>query len=242
MTIPRGFAALTGLLALAACDLQPAVDPVDRSVLPSPGLTFAGRVVSRSDNRGIGDANVELHQVPAARPRSAKNGLLSSFFCRIQWQTRGGTLSAVTTSQADGTFRFEGLKKGDYYVRVSHPEHTSRESRPRLVPATEPRVLEIALGPASQISGKVSGLRRGLKVAVFAWPGHGPALRAAVDPNGNYVLTGLEPGTYALAVLADTGESIRARVAARLMTKHRVLCISSRGGDRRVDFAWTADG
>lgn len=128
-----------------------------------------------------------------------------------------------TTTDADGTYRFDSVSPGPVEIAVAHPEYAGARASERVVRTTradrpfEPAAIDLvepvaARGRVVDTSGRPV---RGARVAAGAVPAFLPAGDlppgvAATDGEGRFVLERLAPGLLTLeAYAADVGRGSR---------------------------------
>lgn len=116
-----------------------------------------------------------------------------------------GSVVATTLTAADGTYSFEGVAPGAYSVLVSAKTFSARIIGANIV-ALQNTVVDIVLSSSpGSISGTVvtqgNAPIAGAKIEVE----RGGVLIASVlsDADGNYLITGLAPGSYTIQVTVD---------------------------------------
>ncbi|MBV8069754.1 MAG: carboxypeptidase regulatory-like domain-containing protein [Acidobacteriaceae bacterium] len=159
-----------------------------------PG-TVDGRVMNAQTGEPISGASVHLYpQIVQGRSSSA--------------------LDAV--SGADGSFRFENVPAGSYFVVANAPSFTDsgRTQVVRLRSGEQLSNMAVQLHPLAKVTGKVvdenGAPMPGVQVSVYStydWRGH-PQLRlgpgATTDKEGRFQLTKINPGHYFLAADPST--------------------------------------
>ena len=152
----------------------------------SSSVTVSGADVANVDFSDVGDFEL--------------SGMVSGSAIQSVSIALTGATNSVTTTDASGYFRFFGLDSGSYtvslglggyaFVPASRGILISSASVTNLVFASIPNG-----GPFYTISGSVSGATS-TGVTVYA---SGPSCAsAATDANGNYTITGLPSGNYAI--------------------------------------------
>jgi uncharacterized GH25 family protein len=117
-----------------------------------------------------------------------------------------------TLSEADGGFRIAGLQEGSYTLRASKEGYASDPKGLMVnLAGASASGLEVRLSGGGTVSGRVTGLEfsqlsRVRVSAQFLYNGR-------VDPEGNYQIQHLPPGTYTVtAVVPDTALHAEGRV------------------------------
>ena len=112
--------------------------------------------------------------------------------------------SQRTLSEADGGFRIAGLQEGNYTLRASKEGYaTDPKGTPVTLAGASASGLEVRLSGGGTVSGRLTGLEfsqlsRVQVSAQFLY-------RGRVDPEGNYQIQHLPPGSYTVtAVVPDT--------------------------------------
>lgn len=170
--------------------------------------SISGRVVEQGNGDAIQGANVELLQLGVSR--------------RITFPPGGPRppIWPTVSSDAEGKFRFTGLEKGKYFIRVEKPGFADAfyRSNPNLNEAANLDLtagahmenLTIYMMRATRLSGKVT-TREGHPVSdaevacLFKTYRHGiaelyPATSATTSGKGEYAFDALSPGQYYLFV------------------------------------------
>ena len=154
-----------------------------------PGLR--GRVTA--EGAPLAGASVELYQL--AERRTLHNG----FVVRVQPSSKAKTESAV-----DGAFDLTFREAGEFYVRVSHPDHAPAELGPyRLDPEEGRDGVDVELSAGGVIEGAVriaAGSAAGRIVAVSRGDGNSRTTRC--DAGGAFRFERLMPGRW-LVELTD---------------------------------------
>ncbi len=171
-----------------------------------------GRVVDSTSKKPVPGALVEIKDSPPGFGRKLRIGAM-------QYGDKWATMmerADRTITRNDGQFYFVNLPDGQYTLNASHPKagrryggakqlvHVSHDAKKRV------RV-EIELTPTT-VKGKIfaPGQKAGVAMAEVQVKGSGE--RTFSDVQGQYSLTGLEPGKRKVTVLAqgyeDTSQSI----------------------------------
>ena len=140
---------------------------------------------------------------------------------RIQ-QSGASAVAAEVETDAEGRFDVPGLAEGDYRIEVSKRNFVSSVSHLRLPPGGEG--LTLWLVRCGSISGRVADQGgepvSGATVFVFPKPAEGePLIRASgaarsarVNEKGEYRVSSLPPGEYAVAVSWSGSDIVRSRM------------------------------
>jgi hypothetical protein len=113
-----------------------------------------------------------------------------------------GPTSASTVTGADGVFRFEGLVSNGRYAVLATAGGTVEETLSTGANAGDPELAPLVFHAAGSLSGRVTraGADRGNGGIVVSAQGSSGA--ALSDDSGEFVITGLRPGSYQLDALA----------------------------------------
>jgi hypothetical protein len=171
-------------------------------------VAIAGRVLDAVSGKPMGGADVLLTTVPEAfRQRLT---VVSSAYA-TQWNQMMERPDR-TQSRPDGLFYFLDLPDGDYGLRISMPS-LGRRYGGLEVPATVSRdkdgnikfrLLRCAL-PPTLVRGRVTapGQEAGVPLARIRVKGSGE--RGFTDSQGQFVLTGIEPGKKRTLLVSAQG-------------------------------------
>ena len=192
-------------------------------------VAIAGRVTDSIQGKPLASVEVAITGMPV--PFRKKLETLS-----IQYGERWATMSErpdKTNTRADGLFYFLDLPDGKYTVSASLPSAgrrygaaqgsatVSRDTEGRLKMAS----VNLALQPTT-VNGKITatGHKAGVMMAEVRVKGSGE--RAFSDAQGQYILSGIEPGKRTVLVLKQGF-----RAASQLVT------IAEPGGLHTANFA-----
>jgi hypothetical protein len=123
---------------------------------------------------------------------------------------RGGRGGNVTTDDAGG-FELKDVPSGMYMVVIEHDELVPARSAVAVEAGVEPAVLRLALKRGEELSGEVSLASGGAAVGatVMLQGANGTTKRATTDDSGQYVLRGLEEGSYTVNLRGTGNERSR---------------------------------
>ncbi|MEC2077419.1 carboxypeptidase regulatory-like domain-containing protein, partial [Metabacillus fastidiosus] len=113
-----------------------------------------------------------------------------------------------TLTDSNGNYILSGLNEGEYRIEISADNYASSISRVVLAPG-ESRTLDASLAPnPATIQGRLVDAQTGEPIpgaAVTTVLSNSGIIVASTetDQNGNYVITGLAPGTYNVVFSAD---------------------------------------
>jgi len=175
--------------------------------LPGPGW-LGGRVVDRGSGAGVPDARVDLLSVPPVAAEFLGDMLR---LARVSEDMERRTLPiAVTRSGPDGSFRFDGVRVGAYYLDARGPHHacdaplTARVTEEGGESAEGPVVLWMRAG--GRVLGRVvrADGRPAARASVTLLPGPGAIVRSfrqgdlrrhdvRADADGRFVIAGVAP-------------------------------------------------
>lgn len=207
------------------------------------GRTLAGRVVDEN-GRPVAGAELEL-EVDVELPFQPPPG------------TRAKQPKGTATSQSDGSFVMQAVSPGSYEIISRHAEQGMVRQKVSVPMANDPRPVTIVMPRAGVVFGTlppspaggaveatdalantvfmVSGEEFRVRNALTMNPGFlrflamGSAVKAGVNDDGSYEVTGVTPGVY-LAIGNRHGA---------YACKSMVTVVA--GGRTRVDFDWQED-
>lgn len=160
-------------------------------IVLSPAHIIEGTVL-KPDGTPLPGARVDLRALK--RPNRSRLG-------QVNEAPRGGEIVQVTSSEADGRFRFQNLAPADYRVEAHHAGWSPAESEDFPL-QEEVHTVELRMAAASGIVGQVVGDLQAfphLRVIASA-PGHS-RLDAYVDPGGGFRFEELLPGPWDLQLV-----------------------------------------
>ncbi|HUP19002.1 MAG TPA: SdrD B-like domain-containing protein [Gemmatimonadota bacterium] len=150
--------------------------------------------------------------------------------------TPAGTALRTTTTDATGFYRFTAVEPGDYRVRGTVDGRTCGDVQTD-VDAGEVVVVNLACPPPTgAIGGQVTAGGEGLGGAVVTVSQGGSVVgTATTGSSGTYLVSGLAPGAYEVAVEAPTGfacptEPVSAGVQSGQTTTVNFSCQSQTAG------------
>ncbi len=166
-------------------------------------------------------------------------------------ESEGGSETCARPLSADGTFRFEGLLAGKGSVNITTGSETNRMRQQgaaiELVPGLVLRK-EIRFSGGATISGRITGTEGAAKVFAAAHRGEVEirtltqevlstletkiAAVMQIGKDGEYILEGLEAGTYTLLVAASDSEILGSGDLARLRLATSIVTV---GGEDKME-------
>jgi len=166
-------------------------------------IAIFGRVVDATTTQPVPGALVEIQDNPAVFDKKLE-------LAAMQYGDRWATMMQRpdrTITRNDGEFYFMDLPDGQYTLSVAHPSTGRRYGRAeQIVDAShdaKKRVrVEFAL-PSTMVKGKIVGPGQQAGVAMAEVRVKGSGERTFSDVQGQYSLTGLEPGKRTVTVLAQ---------------------------------------
>jgi protocatechuate 3,4-dioxygenase beta subunit len=210
--------------------------------LSGPGRLI-GRVVDRTTGAGVGGARVDLHPLPPAAQeffgrvlRLAKTG--EEFSSRVE-------PIAVVATDADGSFAFEGVRAGTYFIEARGERHVPDSvARARVAASGDGGPLDVWVRPGGRIVGVVlapgGGAAAGVQLSLT--PGAGTIIESArrgdaryvearADERGAFILAGVPPGDgYEIAAIGAGFAIARARDIAVRAGEDTFVEIATRTG------------
>jgi hypothetical protein len=165
-----------------------------------------GRVVDATTKKPVPGALVAIRDTPAVFEKKLQ---LASMQYGERWATMMERPDR-TTSRNDGQFCFMDLLDGQYKLSAAHPNAGRRYGQAEQTvtvkvsnDAKKKRVfVELALPPTT-VKGKIAGPGQKTGVAMAEVRVKGSGEQTFSDVQGQYLLTGLEPGKRTITVLAQ---------------------------------------
>ncbi|PRZ44058.1 LPXTG-motif cell wall-anchored protein [Antricoccus suffuscus] len=121
----------------------------------------------------------------------------------------GGGTAVTTVTRGDGSYVFEHVPSGDYDIAVSPPEgfNPAAPLQGVAVGAADVTGQDFALTRPGALGGQVTDASSGsaLSGATVTVTGPGGNRTLITDPDGNYFLDGLAPGTYNIVFTVPDG-------------------------------------
>ncbi|MCC6671050.1 MAG: carboxypeptidase regulatory-like domain-containing protein [Planctomycetes bacterium] len=166
------------------------------------GFHVEGTVLSSASGAPLAKARIELVMLPDAQPQpqaqpgggGEMRGMMRQMF---QGMGPGGVPVHTVTTGADGKFMFRHAPPGRYQFVATAPGH-ARKTSDAFEVGQDLQDMVLRLGALATLEGRVTGIPRGrendARVVVFG--GFGNMKNAAVDAEGNYRVTDLQPGSY----------------------------------------------
>ena len=157
---------------------------------------------------------------------SQDNGEANLAGVTVALENASGTVAATATTNASGNVSFTGLVPGAYQVAVTTPsgdvvtQHTNVATVDTLASGQTAMATEGVVAPASftthvysdangdnsQESGEAN--LAGVTVDLLTGNGVATGQTAVTDANGNVTFSGLVPGSYEVAVVTPTGDTV----------------------------------
>ena len=197
-------------------------------------VAIAGRVFDEVTGKPIEGADVLIATMPAVVQQKLK--FVASAYGK-KWE---GMPSRTDRTQCrpDGFFYFLDLPDGDYGLRISAPKLGSRCGTAEIT-ATVSRAADgtVKLGflrcalPPTLVRGKVTGPGQESGVPLARVRVKGSGERAFTDSQGQYVVSGIEPGKKRTLMVSAQGYG----------TKSKEFALPGPGAAKKVDFDLTRE-
>ena len=128
----------------------------------------------------------------------------------------GMTLVAVTLTDVNGHYTLSSIPPGTYTLRISAPNYQTLIDPTLVVDNAQTTSADEVLNPLpGSLMGQVMDLLTEEplpKVVVTVFAGNVPIATTQTDASGNYLVTGLSPGGYAVTFSLSTYQTLQANV------------------------------